>query len=76
MQLSVGVVGTSVQFVVFKSEFCCSAKFIEGTIHEMTRLLAEGVMFNLAAGADCEIQIPPQLTTATTLMVKRTFLPA
>ena len=55
VKLNVGMVATSVQLVVVKSEFCCNAKSIEGIIHEMTVLPPEGLMLNKGAGVDCQV---------------------
>jgi hypothetical protein len=37
VKLSVDVIGTSVQFVVFRSEFCSNPKLDEGTSQERRR---------------------------------------
>ena len=46
VKFKIGVVITSVQFVVVKSAFSCNTNGIEGTIHEMMKLLSEGMMLN------------------------------
>ena len=66
--MSVGESVTLVQFVGLKSEFCCNTKSVEGTIQEMTALLPERVMFNDGVGVDCEVQKPPPLTAAISLL--------
>ena len=68
VKLSAGVTGAFVQFALDKSEFSCSTKSIEGTSQARRRLLSERVMFSVGVGSDCEIQIPPPLTTATNLL--------
>ena len=56
---SVGIVVTSVQFVVVRSEFACNAKSLDGTIHERTRLVFARAMLSEGVGVDCKVQMPP-----------------
>jgi hypothetical protein len=42
-------------------------KIVEGTIQESLRSGLAGARFNCGVGVDCEIQIPPPLTTAANL---------
>src|SRR6185503_5045185 len=67
VRLSVGAFVTSVQLVVVKSKFACNAKSIEVTVQERKTLPPERAMFSSGAGTECEVQIPPPLTTATNL---------
>jgi hypothetical protein len=46
---------TSVQFVVFKSEFCCKVNIMEGTVQERTAVEPEEVRLNTGAGVVCEV---------------------
>jgi hypothetical protein len=40
VKFRVGLSETSTQFVVARLEFCCNANLLEGTSHEMFKLLA------------------------------------
>ena len=47
----VGDDGTSVQFVVVKSEFCCNTELLEGTSHESVSCAARGLIPNRGNGS-------------------------
>jgi len=53
--VSVGLVGTSVQFVLIKTEFRCKTKLVEGMVQEIMASPLEDVMLNNGAGVDCEV---------------------
>ena len=46
---------TSVQFDVYKSEFCCKVNIMEGTVQERMAVTPEEVRLNTGAGAVCDV---------------------
>jgi hypothetical protein len=53
--LSIGARFTFVQFVVFKSEFCCKVNITDGTVQEMTAVSPEEVRLKKGEGVVWEV---------------------